>query len=93
MVQMLVEARKQDTNLDRAAERLREVTNHGAKRVVLPGVTDLGWTGLSAKTTAYEMTDGKTCRRWRNAAAGDHIDVCAGLLKKIMTNLQCSRHH
>ena len=82
MAQMMVEAGKLDANLDRAAKRIGEAAAHGAKIVVLPEVMDLGWTDPSAKTMAYEIPDGKTCRRLRDVAAKNNIYVCAGIVEK-----------
>jgi predicted amidohydrolase len=82
MAQMLVEAGKPDANLDRATERIAEAANKGAKIVLLPEVMDLGWMDPSAKTLAYEIPDGKTCRRLRQAAAKNNIYVCAGIVEK-----------
>src|SRR5687767_6402128 len=62
MAQMKVEAGKLDANLDRATKRINEAAANGAKIVLLPEVMDLGWTDPSAKTLAYEIPDGKTCR-------------------------------
>jgi len=82
MAQMLVEPGKLDANLDRAAARITEAANNGAKIILLPEVMDLGWTDPSAKTMAYEIPDGKTCRRLRDAAASNKIYVCAGIVEK-----------
>ena len=82
MAQMMVEAGKPDANLDRANARIAEAANKGAQIVLLPGAMDLGWTDPSAKTMAYEIPDGKTCRRLRDAAAKNNIYVCAGIIEK-----------
>jgi predicted amidohydrolase len=82
MAQMLVEAGKPDANLVRATERIAEAASKGAKIILLPEVMDLGWTDPSAKTMAYEIPDGKTCRRLRDAAAKNNIYVCAGIVEK-----------
>lgn len=82
MAQMMVEAGKPDANLDRATERIGEAAAKGAKIVLLPEVMDLGWTDPSAKTMAYEIPDGKTCRRLRDAAIKNNIYVCAGIVEK-----------
>jgi len=82
MAQMLVEAGKPDANLDRATKRIGEAASKGAKIVLLPEVMDLGWTDPSAKTMAYEIPDGKTCKRLRDAAAKNNIYVCAGIVEK-----------
>jgi predicted amidohydrolase len=82
MAQMMVEAGRPDANLDHATERISEAANKGAKIVLLPEAMDLGWTDPSAKTMAYEIPDGKTCRRLRDAAAKNHIYVCAGIIEK-----------
>src|SRR4030095_15426324 len=75
MAQMMVEAGKLDANLDRATKRISEAAEHGAKLVVLPEVMDLGWTDPSAKTLAYEIPDGKTCRQLRDAAVKHNISL------------------
>jgi predicted amidohydrolase len=82
MAQMMVEAGKLDANLDRATKRIAEAANKGAKIVLLPEVMDLGWTDPSARTLAYEIPDGKTCRRLRDAAIKNNIYVCAGIVEK-----------
>lgn len=82
MAQMMVEAGKPAANLDRATERIHEAAQKGAKIIVLPEVMDLGWTDPSAKTMAYEIPGGKTCRRLRDAAAKNNIYVCAGIVEK-----------
>jgi len=82
MAQMMVEAGKPDANLDRATKRIAEAANKGAKIVLLPEAMDLGWTDPSAKTLAYEIPEGKTCRRLRDAAAKYNIYVCAGIIEK-----------
>ena len=87
MAQMMVEAGKLDANLDRATERIGEAANKGAKIIVLPEVMDLGWMDPSAKIMAYEIPDGKTCRRLRDAAAKNNIYVCAGIVEKNKDNI------
>ena len=82
MAQMMVEAGKPDANLDRATKRISEAAANGAKIVLLPEVMDLGWTDPSAKIMAYEIPDGKTCRRLRDAAVKNNIYVCAGIVEK-----------
>jgi predicted amidohydrolase len=82
MAQMTVEAGKLDANLDRAAARIAEAAANGARMVLLPEVMDLGWTDPSAKTLAYEIPDGKTCRRLRDAAMQNKVYVCAGIVEK-----------
>ena len=82
MAQMTVEAGKPDANLDRADARIAEAAMNGARMVVLPEVMDLGWTDPSAKTLAYEIPDGRTCRRLRDAAVQNNIYVCAGIVEK-----------
>lgn len=82
MAQMEVEAGKPDANLDRAAERIAEAAANGAKIILLPEVMDLGWTDPSAKQLAYEIPDGKTCQRLRDAAVKNNIYVCAGIVEK-----------
>jgi predicted amidohydrolase len=82
MAQMMVEAGRLEANLDRATKRIGEAAEHGANLIVLPEVMDLGWTDPSAKTMAYEIPDGKTCRRLRDAAAKNNIYVCAGIVEK-----------
>jgi predicted amidohydrolase len=87
MAQMMVEAGKLDANLDRATERIGEAANKGAKIILLPEVMDLGWTDPSAKIMAYEIPDGKTCRRLRDAAVKNNIYVCAGIVEKNKDNI------
>ena len=82
MAQMMVEAGKLDANLDRATERIIEAAAKGAKIVLLPEVMDLGWTDPSAKTLAYEIPDGKTCKRLRDAAKKNSVYVCAGIVER-----------
>jgi predicted amidohydrolase len=82
MAQMSVEAGKLDANLDRAEARIAEAASNGARIVVLPEVMDLGWTDPSAKALAYEIPDGKTCRRLRDAAMKNKVYVCAGIVEK-----------
>src|SRR5262245_11422626 len=82
MAQMMVEAGKPDANLDSATARIAEAANKGAQIVLLPEAMDLGWTDPSAKTMAYEIPDGKTCRQLRDAAAKNNIYVCAGIIEK-----------
>jgi predicted amidohydrolase len=82
MVQMEVDAGMLDQNLQRAEERIAKAAAHGAQIALLPEVMDLGWTDPSAKTMAYEIPDGKTCRALRKAAAQNHIYVCAGIVEK-----------
>ena len=82
MAQMEVEAGNLNANLDRAEKRIAEAAAHKAQIIVLPEVMDLGWTDPSARTMAYEIPDGKTCRRLREAAKKYHIYVCAGIVEK-----------
>jgi predicted amidohydrolase len=82
MAQMEVEAGKPGANLDRAAKRIAEAAANKASIVLLPEVMDLGWTDPSAKTMAYEIPDGKTCKRLRDAAVKNRIYVCAGIVEK-----------
>jgi len=82
MAQMMVQAGKPEANLARATERIGEAAAKGAKIVILPEIMDLGWTDPSAKTMAYEIPDGKTCRRLRDAAVKNNIYVCAGIVEK-----------
>jgi predicted amidohydrolase len=82
MVQMEVEAGKLDANLKRAAERISEAASSGAKIALLPEVMDLGWTDPSAHTKAYEIPNGKTCIKLREAAVKNTIYVCAGIIEK-----------
>jgi predicted amidohydrolase len=82
MAQMKVEAGRLDANLDRATERISEAAAKGAKIVLLPEVMDLGWTDPSAKTLSFEIPEGKTCRRLRDAAKKNNIYVCAGIVEK-----------
>lgn len=82
LAQMTVEAGKLDANLDRAAARISEAAANGASMVLLPEVMDLGWTDPSAKTLAYEIPEGKTCRRLRDAAMQNNVYVCAGIVEK-----------
>lgn len=82
VVQMEVEAAKPDNNLERADKRIAEAAANGAKIALLPEAMDLGWTDPSAKVMAYNIPDGKTCRRLRNAAKKHCIYVCAGIIEK-----------
>ena len=82
MAQMEVDAGKLDANLDRAEKRIAEAAANKAKIIVLPEVMDLGWTDSSAKTMAYEIPGGKTCRRLRDAAIKNNIYVCAGIVER-----------
>lgn len=82
MIQMEVEAGNPDANLERAANRIAVASENGADIALLPEVMDLGWTDPSAKTMAYEIPDGKTCLKLRNAAAKYGIYVCAGIIEK-----------
>jgi predicted amidohydrolase len=82
MAQMEVQPGKLDANLARAEERIMTAAANGAKIIVLPEVMDLGWTDPSAKTLAYEIPDGKTCKQLRAAAAKNNIYVCAGIVEK-----------
>jgi predicted amidohydrolase len=82
VAQMTVEAGKPDANLDRAEARIAEAASNGARMVVLPEVMDLGWTDPSARSLAYEIPNGKTCRRLRDAAMKNKVYVCAGIVEK-----------
>jgi len=82
MIQMEVEAGQPESNLNRASARIAEAASHGAKIALLPEAMDLGWTDPSARTEAYEIPDGKTCRKLRDAAKKNGIYVCAGIIEK-----------
>jgi len=82
MVQMEVEAGNPDNNLQRAEKRIEQAAPKGAKIALLPELIDLGWTDPSARTMAYEIPNGKTCKRLQKAAAKNKIFVCAGIVEK-----------
>lgn len=82
MVQMEVEAGNLEANLNRAADRIAEAAAKGASIALLPEVMDLGWTDPSARTLAFGIPEGKTCRHLRAAARENRIYVCAGLVEK-----------
>ncbi|WP_276371162.1 carbon-nitrogen hydrolase family protein [Chryseolinea sp. H1M3-3] len=82
MAQMEVEPGKPEANLNRAIERISAAAANGAKIILLPEVMDLGWTDPSAKSMAYEIPNGKTCLRLRDAASRNKIYVCAGIVEK-----------
>jgi len=82
MVQMEVKAGKLDDNLNHAMKKIAQAASNGAQIALLPEVMDLGWTDPSAKTLAYEIPNGKTCKRLSEAAAKNGIYVCAGIIEK-----------
>lgn len=82
MVQMEVNAGKPEINLQRAGERITEAASNGAVIALLPEAMDLGWTDPTAKTMAYAIPDGKTCKVLRKAAKDNQIFVCAGIIEK-----------
>lgn len=79
MLQMQVEAGNRDTNLTHARISITEATANGARVILLPEVTDLGWTDPSARTEATPVPDGTTCRYLRDCARDFNVYICAGM--------------
>lgn len=82
LAQMLVEPGKQETNVSRAEQRIREAAEQGAEVVLLPECLDLGWTHPSAETLATTVPDGDVCRRFNRAAVENNVFVCTGLVER-----------
>lgn len=82
LVQMLVEGGNKDRNLDRAAQRIGEAAQHGARIVLLPETMDLGWTHPSSQTEAEPIPDGQPWRRLSEAAKKHKVIVCSGLTER-----------
>jgi predicted amidohydrolase len=79
MVQMKVEGGNPDQNLNRAADHIARAAANGAKIALLPEMMDLGWTHPSAKTMAYAIPEGRTCRFLCEQARKSDIFICAGM--------------
>jgi len=82
LAQMLVEGGRKEANLRRALERINEAAANGAQVVVLPETMTLGWTHWSATRDADEIPEGDCCLRLREAARGNRIYVCVGLVER-----------
>jgi predicted amidohydrolase len=86
MIQMKVDAGDLEANLNRAWRKIAVASANGAKIALLPEAMDLGWTDPSAREKAYEIPDGMTCRKLREAAVEHDIYVCAGIIEKAGAN-------
>src|SRR5437667_898802 len=82
LAQMLVEGGRKEANLRRALERINEAAANGAQVVVLPETMTLGWTHWSATRDADKIPEGDCCLRLREAARGNRIYVCVGLVER-----------
>ncbi|GAA0358181.1 nitrilase family protein [Alkalibacterium iburiense] len=81
MGQMLVEAGKMETNLNRAVDMIHQAAQKGADIIVLPESLDLGWTHPGARDKA-EPIPGKASYTLCEAANQAGIYVAAGLTER-----------
>ena len=58
MVQMEVNGGDPETNLSRAADRIREAAENGARIALLPEALDFGWCHTSAREQAGPIPGG-----------------------------------
>lgn len=82
MVQMHVEGGNKATNLSRAEKFINEAEAAGANMVLLPEAMDLGWTHPAAAAEAESIPDGESCQMLIEAATGNGMFVCSGLVEK-----------
>ena len=79
IVQMKVEGGERQKNLERAAERILEAAERGARFILLPEAMDLGWTDPSSLTEALPVPDGQTCSFLTEMAMKYRVYICSGL--------------
>lgn len=82
LVQMRVDGGEKDTNLQRAAAKIRDAADRGADLAVLPEALNLGWTHPSATVAADAIPDGRSFQRLADAARDNALFVCAGLVER-----------
>jgi predicted amidohydrolase len=87
MVQMEVIGGAKETNLRRAADRIRRAAASGARVIVLPEAMSLGWTHSSARTEADPIPEGRSCQMLCEVANETGAYVCSGLIERAGTQV------
>ncbi|GAB7091598.1 carbon-nitrogen family hydrolase [Halorubrum luteum] len=77
-VQLDVEGGAISANVDRALDRIREVSAAGADLVVLPELFDVGYFAFDAYERAAESVRGERLARFADVAAAESIVLLAG---------------
>jgi predicted amidohydrolase len=81
MGQILVEGGRPESNLDRAANAIRDAAAQGCRLVVLPECLDFGWTDPSARNGAQPIP-GSHVAQLAATAKANSIYVAAGLVER-----------
>ena len=82
MIQMDVKGGDQQGNLLRAADRIREAAQNGARLALLPEAMDFGWCHTSAIEHAGPIPGGSSFEALSKAAHDNNIFVCAGIIER-----------
>lgn len=78
LAQFDIAAGKKGENIDRALERIREASDHGADLVALPEIFTVGYFAFDSYARTAESIDGPTLERIAEAARDNDIGILAG---------------